>query len=84
MKHFRRIYIYKETSMPEEGWLKGCFICYQITGRLLTYDTKETSKSVTEYVVFVCPHCKKELTKKPQLKEEYNEKCRQYIDIHRL
>ena len=68
MKHFRRIYIYKDTKMPERGWLQGCFICYQITGRLLTYDTKEDSKTINEYAVFVCPECKKKLEIVPNIK----------------
>ena len=84
MKHFRRIYIYKDTKMPENGWLQGCFICYQITGRLLTFDTKETSKNITEYVVFVCPECKKQLNQKEELKNDYNEKCNEYIQINNL
>lgn len=82
MKHFRRIYIYKDTKMPERGWLQGCFICYQITGRLLVYDTKESAKNITEYAVFVCPECKKNLEKNDKLKEEYNEKCQEYIDMN--
>lgn len=84
MKHFRRIYIYKDTKMPERGWLQGCFICYQITGRLLTYDTKETARNITEYVVFVCPDCKKHLQSKSELKDDYNEKCLEYIRMHDL
>ena len=84
MKHFRRIYIYKDTNMPDRGWLQGCFICYQITGRLLTHDTKETANNITEYVVFVCPECKKQLENKPALKSDYNEKCMEYIKIHNL
>ena len=82
MKHFRRIYIYKDTKMPEHGWLQGCFICYQITGRLLVYDTKETSKNVTEYAVFVCPQCKKKLQNNDKLQEEYKQKCQEYITIN--
>ena len=84
MKHFRRIYIYKDTGMPERGWVQGCFICYQKTARLLTFDTKENSKTITEYVVYVCPNCKKELQEKEDLKEEYDIKCKEYIDIHGL
>ena len=84
MKHFRRIYIYKDTKMPERGWLQGCFICYQITGRLLVYDTKETVKNITEYAVFVCPECKKNLQRNDELKLDYELKCQEYIDIHGL
>ena len=82
MKHFRRIYIYKDTKMPEQGWLQGCFICYQITGRLLVYNTKETSRNITEYAVFVCPDCKKKLNTDNKLHEEYKFKCQEYIDMN--
>ncbi len=84
MKHFRRIYIYKDTKMPECGWLQGCFICYQITGRLIVYNTVERGNIITEYDVFVCPLCKKNIQEKESLKIEYNNKCQEYIDINGL
>ena len=84
MKHFKRIYIYKDSKLPEKGWFQGCFICYHKTARLLTFDTKETSKTITEYVVYVCPQCKKELQKNENLKEEYKTKCQEYININNL
>ena len=27
------IYLYKETHLPTEGWLQGCFICDTITSK---------------------------------------------------
>ena len=27
------IYLYKETHLPAEGWLQGCFICDTITSK---------------------------------------------------
>ena len=68
--------------MPEQGWLQGCFIYYQITGRLLVYDTKETSRNITEYAVFVCPDCKKKLNTDNKLHKEYKLKCQEYIDMN--
>ena len=32
---------------------------------------KETAKNITEYVVFVCPECKKQLENKPELKNDF-------------
>ena len=79
MKKFRRIYIYKESRLPERGWLHGCFICYCITGRLLNFTTIESTGHISEYVVHVCPLCQKKLEKDSELYDEYVEKCNKYI-----
>ena len=82
MKNFRRIYIYKDTKMPDRGWLQGCFICYQITGRLLVYETVEKNNVITEYAVFLCPTCQNNLKKDKNYNDEFKTKCQQYININ--
>ena len=34
MPTLKRIYIYRESHLPENGWLQACFRCKAITGNI--------------------------------------------------
>ena len=82
MKTFRRMYIYKESHLPAEGWLQGCFVCYAITGQCDVFSKKSSHRVVTEHVVYLCPHCKKMVERNEELKKEYEMKVNEYIELH--
>ena len=44
MKIIKHIYIFKETHLPERGWLQGCYVCSQITSRNITFKSIELEK----------------------------------------
>lgn len=82
MKAFRRMYIYKDTHLPAVGWLQGCFLCYSITGQCETFSKKQTSDMIMEYVVYVCPTCKKLIIHSSRIRDEYKRKINDYITLN--
>jgi len=81
MKTFRRMYIYKESHLPAEGWLHGCFLCYTITGNCEVFSKIEKRDITTEHVVYVCPSCRSVLRQSAPLRAEYDAKVKQYIRL---
>ena len=79
MKKFRRMYIYKETRLPTEGWLHGCFVCHTITGNCEVFNKKEDDSQITERVVYVCRSCCRLLSEDCEMKENFNQKVSNYI-----
>ena len=39
MPKIKRIYIYRDSHLPEEGWLQSCFKCKEITGKYFLFQT---------------------------------------------
>ena len=39
MPKVKRIYIYRDSHLPEIGWLQSCFKCETITGRYFLFHT---------------------------------------------
>lgn len=74
----RRIYIYKESHLPSEGWLQGCFGCLCITGDCQVF----THQDNQEYVVYLCGRCVDLIKEDEKLRELYDRKVREYIATH--
>ena len=79
MKQFSRMYIFKETHLPTEGWLHGCFVCHSVTGNCEVFNKRETDTQIVERVVFVCRSCGRILSDDIELREKYDEKVSKYI-----
>jgi len=62
MKISRDIYLYRETGVPEHGWLQGCYKCEAITARIKNLKTVITEKYIFNFIVYICPHCQHSLT----------------------
>lgn len=78
MKILKRIYLYKKTELPEEGWFQGCIICYTITAQLYFHKIIEHENIIYEYNAHLCPSCKKN----PPDSLEY--KCNKYISDNQI
>jgi len=71
-KKIKQIHIYRESHLPENGWLQACFNCYIITSKLKLFDIYKTNTNciiVWELYIYLCPKCKKELRIN---KQQYN------------
>ena len=79
MKQFSRMYIFKETHLPTEGWLHGCFVCHAITGNCEVFNKRENDSKIVERVVFVCRSCCRLLSDDDELRKKYDEKVSKYI-----
>jgi len=80
MTKLRRIYLYRDSDMPEKGWLQSCFLCYAFTSRLNDFKKETCNKGsiMNHYVVFVCKDCVEKLKEK-EIYNKYEKKCEDYI-----
>ena len=74
----RRVYIYKESHLPSEGWLQGCFGCVGITGSCQVYKRHDG----IEYIVYLCDRCVSYLKDDDELRTIYETKVDRYIRSH--
>ena len=61
MPKIKRIYIYRESHLPEEGWLQACFRCKEITGKYFLFQTFHKDDDLYEFYIHACSKCKKNL-----------------------
>ena len=83
----KKIYIYRDSHLPEKGWLQSCYRCYQITHHTANFKTikKENTKySHWEFHTFVCKTCQNHLYEKKNLPEyiSFTKECNSYIKEH--
>lgn len=80
MYYIKKYYLYKETHLPRDGWLQGCFNCEQITSSTCLYRKFTKADYIYEFYIYKCKTCininKKDLLKR----DEFNEKCDDYIE----
>lgn len=63
-KKIKQIHIYRESHLPEKGWLQSCFQCYEITSKIKLFDIYKTDNNRIAYwelYIYMCPKCKREL-----------------------
>lgn len=80
----KKIYIYRDSHLPEKGWLQACYHCCQISSQIITFKTlkKSTCKyKHWEFHVYLCKHCQNKLYKKQNLIEyiDFVKECNEYI-----
>lgn len=80
----KKIYIYRDSHLPEKGWLHSCYNCCGITSRFITFKTIKKDNCCYkhwEFYVYVCNKCQKELYKKKNLTKyiEFTKDCNEYI-----
>ena len=84
-KKIKKIYIYRDSHLPEEGWLQSCFDCYQITSKIILFKTYKTIKNNVEIYweiyIHLCNTCKCDENKERKKKflNNYNKYIRKYF-----
>lgn len=78
MVKVRIINIYKDTHLPEDGWLQGCYICSSVTGRTIDHKLPEIW-SHTKIKVYMCPSCQRLRRESDELAEEFNKLINSYV-----
>jgi hypothetical protein len=76
----RKIYIFSDTHLPENGWLQGCYECGGITSRTILYKTKYRYKKKYKFIMHLCPRCKRQLEKNSQQNNKLINRCNIFID----
>ena len=72
------IYLYKETHLPAEGWLQGCFICDTITSKTEEFKPIIVNEKV-KYIVHICPTCLRHKNNNKELNDLYKQQLNDYI-----
>lgn len=79
MPKVKRIYIYRDSHLPEIGWLQSCFKCEAITGRYFLFHTFRYKETLYEFYVHTCGTCTRCFKKNPQDYIKFSNTCNKYI-----
>ena len=81
MPQLKQIYIYRDSHLPEDGWLQSCFYCYTFTSNIIDYTTIRYKRTLYECNVHLCPTCENFLHKPENIEkqEKFRHKCNRYI-----
>ena len=82
MPRIKRIYIYRDSHLPEEGWLQACFRCKEITGKYFLFHTFYKKQDLYEFYIHTCSKCKKKFDNSPLLFVNFSDQCNDYIRDH--
>tara|TARA_Y100000816_G_C25721881_1_gene380599 strand:+ start:160 stop:432 length:273 start_codon:yes stop_codon:yes gene_type:complete len=77
----KRIYIYRDSHLPEEGWLQSCFKCAEITGKYILFKTFYKNKELYEFYIHTCNKCKGIFERNPIEYIYYSDDCNYYIKV---
>lgn len=80
MPTIKRIYIYNDSHLPEEGWIQACFICKELTSKTILFKTFHKDNTLYEFIVYTCCKCKKNINKLSYEWLELNDNCNDYIN----
>lgn len=79
MPQIKRIYLYRDSHLPEEGWLQSCFKCKEITGKYFLFQTFHKEDDLYEFYIHICSKCKKKFDNSALLYVNFSDKCNEYI-----
>ena len=81
MKTIKNVYLFRETHLPIDGWLQGCFKCYIITSRIFLFKTIKNNKNnkIYEFHIYTCKRCQKKLKTDDDCLLKFSEKANKYI-----
>ncbi len=79
MPKIKRIYIYRDSHLPERGWLQACFRCKEITGKYFLFQTFHKNNDLYEFYIHTCGKCKKKFNNSPLLYVHFSDECNEYI-----
>ena len=64
-KKIKQIFIYRDSHLPEKGWLQSCFDCYIITSKMKLFDMYKIHNilgtTINEFYIYMCPKCYRQL-----------------------
>ena len=79
MPHYKKIYIYRDSHLPEEGWIQSCFNCYTYTSSTIDYKVIKYKQVIYECNIYLCPACDKFLHSDDIARNKFRYKCDKYI-----
>lgn len=80
MKIIKNVYLYRDSHLPEHGWLQSCFRCYTITSKLYSFKTIENKKKIYQFKIYMCPSCQKKIINDDNEFVKFSNRADKYID----
>ena len=80
MKKYKKVYIYRESKFPDDGWIQPCFKCYAPTSGQYELDTVKTNTAFYEIHVYVCQNCQEVFEDNDEEYDNFLDRCAKYIE----
>lgn len=82
MRKYKKVYIYRESKFPDNGWIQPCFKCYSPTSGLFELTPVKTRFNFYEINVYLCPQCRKVFEKSSTEYNKFLERCADYMETY--
>ena len=79
MKKYKKINIFRDSGLPDDGWFQSCFSCHSVTSNIIKYKKIKTVNYTYEIGIYVCPTCKETFKNNKKLQRNFLSKCNNYI-----
>ena len=81
MPYYKKLYIYRDSKLPEKGWIQSCFNCYTFTSNTIDYIVLNRGHFIYECDVYLCRACDKMLHRPENINKQlrFRVKCNRYI-----
>ena len=79
MPIIKRIYLYNDSHLPEDGWIQACFNCSVLTSKTVLFKTIYKDKKLYEFYSHTCADCQKKFNYFTEDWLEFNDSCNSYI-----
>ena len=80
MKILRQIYLFRESHLPEKGWLQACYECETITSKTINYKSISKNKKTYKFIIHICNSCKESLKADAEKNTKFINRCDKFID----
>ena len=79
MPKIKKIYIYNDSHLPEDGWIQACFNCNTLTCQNILLQTFYKKENLYEFYIHTCGRCKKEFKSDDEKYIKFNDVSHAYI-----
>ncbi len=80
MKTIKNVYLYRDSHLPEQGWLQSCFRCYSITSKLYSFKTIENKKKIYQFKIYLCCPCQRKINDNEDELLKFSNRVNKYIN----
>lgn len=81
MPKCKKVYIYRDSHLPEKGWIQSCFHCYTYTSNTIDFTYIIKKQIMYQIDIYLCEHCELMLNNSEHVEKRqiFEEKCNKYI-----
>ena len=79
MTDVKMIEIFRDSHLPEKGWIQSCFNCYTVTSKTFLYKVLKKKDCIYKFCIYNCHECKNKMRKNPVYYLKFSKECKSYI-----